>query len=105
MAFNLLISCKVCLGSGSGYLLQATPRSDLAKYLLSYSLRFLRWYGHCMLEAPAHGAGNLVCDNTVVAERAPQGDLAGPASRPVGRAHLLLLLIGDVQHLGPRLQT
>jgi hypothetical protein len=71
MAFNLLISCKVCLGSSSGYLLQATPRSDLAEYLLSYCLRFLRWYGHCMLEAPAHGAGNLVCDNAVVAERAP----------------------------------
>jgi hypothetical protein len=70
MTFNLLISRKIGLGSGSGYLLQATARRYLAEYLLSYCFRFLRWYGNCMLETPAQRACNLVRDDAVVAERA-----------------------------------
>lgn len=71
MTFNLLISCEICLSRRSGYLLQAASRRNLAEYLLSYCFRFLRWYGHRMLEASAHRASNLVRDNAVVAERAP----------------------------------
>jgi len=102
MTFNLLISCKIGLGSGSGYLLKAASRRYLAEYLLSYCFRFLRWYGYCMLETPAQRPSDLVRDNAVMTERTPQGNLAGASSRPVGREHLLLLK-GDLQHLVPGL--
>jgi hypothetical protein len=51
-----------------------------------------------MLETPAQRASNLVRDHAVMAERTPQGNLAGSSTGPVGRAHLLLLK-GDWQHL------